>query len=91
MSTALEVSLASAPRPFSYPFTLLVMHLPVALGAQCHEILHGVAPRPRPRSNVVNLEIEKTSAELASPAIPSQDLVAELAVGSWIELKPGSL
>ena len=91
VSTAAEAVPTSAPRPFSYPFTLPVMHLPVAVGAQCQEVLHGVVPQPRPRSNVVNLEIEKTPTGLTSPAIASQHLVAELAVGFWIELEPGSL
>ena len=58
-------------------------------GAKRDEVLFGIGSQLTPRVDVVGLEVDRTAAVLAAPAIPLQHLVAELAVRVWVKAEPG--
>ncbi len=37
----------------------------------------------------MDLEVDRTAAVLAAPAIPLQYLLAQLTIGFWVEAEPG--
>ena len=49
-------------------------------GAEGEKILLGIVAQSASWVDVVDLEVDRTAAGLAAPAIPLQHLVAELAV-----------
>ncbi len=45
-------------------------------GAERDEVLFGIGSQLTPRVDVVDLEVDRTAAALAAPAIPLQHLLA---------------
>ena len=59
----------------------------MALGAKSDEILSRIIAQAAPRLNVMDLKIFRSPADLATPAVPLQDLMAELTVGFSVQLQ----
>jgi hypothetical protein len=64
------------------------MDLPVACTAKCDEILFHIASQTTSLVDVMDLEIFRTSASLASPAIAVEHLLAKPVIGIQIQAKP---
>ncbi len=58
-------------------------------GAEGDEVLLGVVSQSASWLNVVDLEVGRTAAVLAAPAIPLQHLLAQLTIGFWVEPEAG--
>ncbi len=58
-------------------------------GAEGDEVGLGVVSKSAPGVDVVNLEVGRTAAVLATPAIALQYLLAKSTVGLRVEAKPG--
>lgn len=69
----------------------LEVHIPVTAGAKCYQIFEGVVSQSPPRLDVMNLEIVRRSAVLASPAVSLQDLFTKFVVSLAIQSKARSL
>ncbi len=65
------------------------MSLLVTTGAECDEVLLGVVSESASWVDVVDLEVGTTPAGLAAPAVPFQHLLAQLAIGFWVEAESG--
>jgi len=65
------------------------VHIPMTADAKCYQIFESVVSQPAPGLNVMNLEILRRSAVLASPAVPLEDLFSKLVVSLPIESKAG--
>lgn len=65
------------------------MHMPVTIRAEGDEVLLGVVSESASWMDVVNLKIGHPAAGLAAPAVPLQHLLAQLAIGFWVEAEPG--
>ncbi len=65
------------------------MHMPVTIHAEGDEVLLGVVSESASWVDVVDLEVDRTAAALAAPAIPLQHLLAQLTIGLRVEAEPG--
>ncbi len=65
------------------------MDTAVARGAEGDQVLLGVVSESASRADVVNLEVSRTAAALAAPAIALQHLLAKSTVGLGVEAEPG--
>ena len=65
------------------------MGILMTAGAEGDEVWLGVVSQPAPRTDMMNLELSKTAAMLAAPAIALQHLLAQSTVGVRVEAKPG--
>ena len=63
------------------------MRVPVAHDAKSYQILGCVIAELAPRLNVMDLKVFHSPADLATPAVPLQDFVAELAISLRLELQ----
>ena len=61
------------------------MYSVVASSAEGDQIFLSVAPQPALRLDVVNLEVSRTAAPLATPGVSLQHLLAQLTIGLWVE------
>ncbi len=61
----------------------------VASGAEGDEVWLGVVAQPASGVDVVDLEVGRSAAVLAAPAVPLQHLLAQLTIGFWVEAEPG--
>ena len=52
----------------------------MALSAECHQIAGHVVPQQAPRTDMVNLEIARAPAILATPVISLEDFLAQKVV-----------
>ena len=64
------------------PVSFLVTH-----DAESYQILGRVIAETAPRLNVMDLKIFRSPADLATPAVPLQDFMAELTVGFSVQLQ----
>jgi hypothetical protein len=64
------------------------MYQQMTCGAQRDQVLFGILTTLTPKLLVVNLQIQSASADLASPAITPQHLLAESLVQPWIKPQP---
>jgi hypothetical protein len=62
----------------------------VADDTERYEILGCVIAESAPRLDVMDLEIFRSPADFAAPAVPLQDLMAERAVGFSVQFQAGS-
>ncbi len=62
----------------------------VASGAEGDEVWLGVVAQPASGVDVVDLEVGRSAAVLAAPAVPLQHLLAQLTIGFWVEPEPGA-
>ena len=62
----------------------------MALGTKSYEILSRIISQTAPWLNVMDLKIFRSSANLATPTVPLQDLIAELTVGFSVQLQAWS-
>jgi hypothetical protein len=62
----------------------------VARGTKSYQILACVIAEAAPRLDVMDLKIFRSSAGLATPAVPLRDSTAELAISFWLEFQPRS-
>ena len=60
------------------------MHVFVAIGTPCDQVLFDVATRMAPELEVVHLQVVHTTAYLASPAIALQHLLMQFAVAGRV-------
>jgi len=67
------------------------VYIPVTAGAKCYQIFEGVVSQSTPRLDVMNVEILRRSAVLASPAVALEDLFAKFVVSLAIQSKARSL
>ena len=67
----------------------LEMHIPMTADAKCYQVFESVVSQSAPRLDVMNLEILRRSAVLASPAVSLQNLFAKFIVGLPIQSKAG--
>jgi hypothetical protein len=79
---ALPVSSRVRLRVFPKPVSFLVTH-----DAKSYQILGRVVSEAAPRLNVMDLKAFDLPARLATPTVPLEDLVAELAVSLGPELQ----
>ena len=66
------------------------MDVTVAISAERNQIFVCIVTQPTPRANVVDLEMLRTAAILASPAIAPEHFGAELTVRICVEPKSPS-
>ncbi len=66
------------------------MGILMTAGAEGDEVWLGVVSQPAPRTDMMNLELSKTAAMLAAPAIALQHLLAQSTVGVRVEAEPGA-
>jgi hypothetical protein len=62
----------------------------VTRGAKYYQILGRVIAEAAPRLDVMDVKVFRSSADLATPTVPLQDLPAELAISLWLEFQPRS-
>jgi hypothetical protein len=62
----------------------------VAHGTKSYQILDSIIAEAAPRLDMMDLEIFRSSAELATPCVPLQNSTAELAISSWFEFQTRS-
>ncbi len=58
-------------------------------GAENDQVFLCIGPQAAPRVDVVDLEVGRAAAVLAAPAVPLQNLLAELAVRVRVEAEAG--
>jgi len=61
----------------------------MAVDAEGDKVFSRVVPQPAAKCSVVNLEVFEGPADLASPAIPLQDLFVKTLIVSRIEFESG--
>ena len=66
------------------------MDVTVAISAERDQIFVCVVTQYASRTNVVDLKMIGTAAELASPAVTLQDFGVEFAIRIWVQPKPRS-
>jgi hypothetical protein len=66
------------------------MDFSMTYAAKGYEIFFHIAPQKTSRLSVMDLEISRTSASLASPAIALEHLLAKRVIGIPVQAKPGS-
>ncbi len=69
--------------------TFLRMEFLMTPDAERDEVLFGIGSQLTPRVDVVNLEIGRSAAALAAPAVPLQHMLAQLTIGLWVKAEPG--
>jgi hypothetical protein len=55
--------------------------------AKSYQILGRVIAEAAPRQNVMDLKVSDLAARLATPTVPLEDFMAELAIRFWLELQ----
>ena len=63
------------------------MHLFVAFGAECDQVLFHIATRLAAELEVVDLQILHATADLASPAVALQHLLMQVAIACGVEFE----
>ncbi len=67
------------------------MQLLVTLGTESDQVLFDIVSQAAPGVDVVDLEIRRSAAGLAAPAIALQHLLAQSTVGLGVEAEPGTV